>query len=403
MLKRLRIKFVCIMMAIVTGMLCVIFGLVIHFTAQAMENQSIQMMQAIVPNSAIRPGIPGENVDEIRLPFFSIFMSRSGEMFITGGGFFDLSDEENLSEIIQKALDSDAQTGVLKEYNLRFWKSVSHAGQRILFVDISSELATMKHLVQNCVVIGVCSFLIFLTISLLLARWAIKPVEQAWEQQKQFVADASHELKTPLTVIMTNAELLQNRDYNESARQPFESSILVMSYHMRGLVEGLLELARVDNGAVKTNYEEVDFSQLVAEGVLPFEPLYFEKELELSTAIEKGIHLKGSVSHLKQVLDILLDNAMKYSAPRGRVQIKLKKQASHCTLSVASPGEPISQEDLKNIFKRFYRIDKARSRDGSYGLGLSIAQSIISEHRGKIWAESAGGINSFLVQLPVIS
>lgn len=130
------------------------------------------------------------------------------------------------------------------------------------------------------------------------------------------------------------------------------------------------------------------------------EPLYFEKGLELDCKIEDGIHLKGSESHLRQVMDILLDNAMKYSASRGTVGVSLKKQGSHCLLSVTNPGEQISPEDLKNIFKRFYRIDKARSMDHSYGLGLSIAEEIVSTHHGKIWAESADGLNIFHVLLP---
>ena len=121
------------------------------------------------------------------------------------------------------------------------------------------------------------------------------------------------------------------------------------------------------------------------------------------TAVEKGISLKASDSHLRQVLGILLDNAMKYSAPEGRIWVKLIRHGGHCLLSVSSPGQEISPEDLQNIFKRFYRVDKARSRDGSYGLGLSIAQSIVLSHKGKIWAESEDGINTFFIQLPISS
>lgn len=141
-------------------------------------------------------------------------------------------------------------------------------------------------------------------------------------------------------------------------------------------------------------------SGLVEDDLLLFEPLYFERELVLSASVEENIKIKGSASHLRQVLDILLDNAMKYSAPQGEVRLELKRQGNGCLLSVASPGDAISQQDLKNIFKRFYRLDKARSRDGSYGLGLSIAQGIVLEHGGRIWAESENGINTFCVHLP---
>ena len=248
--------------------------------------------------------------------------------------------------------------------------------------------------------IGVLGFAVFLGLSFLLARWAVKPVETAWNQQRQFVADASHELKTPLTVILTNAELLQEPEYDEQARSRFVDSIMTMSHQMRGLVESLLELARVDNGGQNLVFSRLNFSELVSDALLPFEPVYFEKGLTLDNGVEEKLFVKGSQQHLKQVADILLDNASKYASADSTVRVILRRQGSHCLLSVASAGDAISREDLKNIFKRFYRMDKARSMNHSYGLGLSIADSIVSKHGGKIWAESADGVNTFFVQLP---
>ena len=169
---------------------------------------------------------------------------------------------------------------------------------------------------------------------------------------------------------------------------------------MRSLVENMLEMARVDNGTAKMQVGAVDFSELVCDAVLSFQLLYEEKGMELACAVPEGVALQGSEQHLYQVMDVLLDNALKYSTPEGTVRVELSEGGKHCLLSVASPGEPISGEDLKNIFKRFYRADKARTRNGSYGLGLSIAESIVQAHRGKIWAESANGYNTFLIQLP---
>ena len=399
MLKKLRIKFICFTMAIVTVMLCVIFGTVYYFTSKSLEAESIQMLQTIAANP-FQLGNPGEIQEEVRLPYFVLQIAPFTKPVAIYSGYYDLSDEELLTEILDIAYSSDEQTGVLKEYDLRFYRVVSAQTQRIIFADMSSERATLENLVTTCLCIGLLSLLVFFGISILLAHHAVKPIEKAWTQQRQFVADASHELKTPLTVILTNAELLQNPDYDEAARAQFSGSILTMSRQMRGLVESLLELARVDNGTAKMTFADLDFSALVSDAVLLFEPLYFEKGLELDCKIEDGIHLKGSESHLRQVMDILLDNAMKYSASRGTVGVILKKQGSHCLLSVTNPGEQISPEDLKNIFKRFYRIDKARSMDHSYGLGLSIAEEIVSTHHGKIWAESVDGLNIFHVLLP---
>ena len=145
---------------------------------------------------------------------------------------------------------------------------------------------------RTCGIIGGVSLLAFLFISVFLARWAVRPVEKAWDQQRQFVADASHELKTPLTVILTNAELLQTPGYGGADRAA--ESILTVARQMRGLVESLLELARVDNGAVKTALARLDLSRLVSDALLPFEPLYFERGLELESKIAEDIPVNGS-------------------------------------------------------------------------------------------------------------
>ena len=404
MLRKLRIKFVCMMMGIVTIMLCIILGMVIHFTALSLENQSIQMMQAVMA-SPFPHGRPNLNhqTDQVQLPFFAVQIGIRGELISTGGGYFDLSDEKELMEITFAAYDSGDSIGVLPEYGLRYSKISGSRGYQIVFADMSSEKATMDTLIRNCIFIGICSMAGFLLISILLARWAVKPVERAWNQQKQFVADASHELKTPLSVIMTNAELLEYPDYDAESRLQFVNNILNMTRKMRGLVENLLELARLDNGAVKTNFAPLDISSLMQQETEPFEALCYERNIELTVSIEAGVRVRGSEAHLRQIPGILLDNAMKYYKGKGEIRVSLNRSGNNCILSVSNPGDTLLKEDLINIFKRFYRVDKARSSNGSYGLGLSIAQAIMEEHHGKIWAESDQGINSFHVKLRIIS
>lgn len=229
---------------------------------------------------------------------------------------------------------------------------------------IQRERHGCQNLWRSCILIGLCAAAVFLAVSFLLARWAVKPVERAWTQQKQFVSDASHELKTPLTVILTNAEMLRDPSYSGAGAARFAKSILTMSHQMRGLVESLLELARVDNGAVKKVFEALDWSSLVQDAVLPFEALFFEKGLTLQTDIEPGITVRGSAQHLRQCAEILLDNAVKYSAP-GTVRVALKKTGhDKCALSVATPGEPLSPEECK---KRVQALlpGRRRPRHGS--------------------------------------
>ena len=280
MIKKLRFKFIAINMVFVTVMLCIIFGMVLYFTRHTMEIQSVNMMRQIA-SSQFQPGRPGDASDEVRLPFFTVMISPRGELMAADSGYFDLSDRDYLQEVINLACASKSETGTLVDYNLRYCKVMTIAGQRIVFADTTSEQATLRNLMYTCVFIGLISFIIFFGISILLSFWAVKPVEKAWGQQRQFVADASHELKTPLAVIMANAELLQNEGYEEKERSRFAECILAMSYQMRSLVESLLEMARVDNGTAKLSFTTIDFSELANDAVLSFQLLYEEKGMVL--------------------------------------------------------------------------------------------------------------------------
>ena len=402
MIKKLRIKFVCIVMVIAMLMVGSILGVVIHFTGTSMEMQSVSMMRTIAASPFQQGNLDKPSNDEVRLPFFTVQISSRGELITASGGYFDLSDREYLQQIVNLAISSDRESGELKEYDLRYLKAVSPVGLSIVFADTATEAATIRSMVYSCVVIFAAAMLVFFGVSILLSRWAIKPVAVAWDQQRQFVADASHELKTPLAVIMANAELMQNEDAPEDDRKKYSENILSTTYQMRSLVENMLEMARVDNGAVKMKFAPLDMSELISDAALSFQLLYEEKGMGLRCAVSEGISICGSEQHLYQVMDVLLDNALKYGAPNGMVSVDLTSNGRSCVLSVASPGEPISREDLKNIFKRFYRADKARSLNGSYGLGLSIAESIVEAHRGRIWAESGNGYNTFYVQIPTI-
>ena len=401
MIKRLRLKFICVNMVIVTVMLLIIFGMVFHFTKVNLEAQSIGTLQSVMENRYARLKPSGGS--NVRLPYFYVSVNPLGEVIAATGGYFDLSDQEELEAVIAQVLTAEENMGVLRSYSLRYLKRTTPFGLTMVFVDMSGEINTLRNLVKNSLFVALLSLTAFLGLSVLLSRWAIAPVEKAWKQQKQFVADASHELKTPLTVIMTNAELLEDEASTSEQKQQCVSGILTMSQQMRGLVESLLELARADNGTAKMEFTRLNLSELLTDALLPFEPVYFEKGLVLENEIEEGLFVTGSAAHLWQVAEILLDNGAKYSSDQGSVKFRAERKGSHCVFSLASPGEPISKEDLKNIFKRFYRIDKVRAMNHSYGLGLSIAQSIVEAHGGKIWAESSDGFNTFFVQLNSVS
>ena len=396
MLKKLRLKFILITMGVVTAMLAVIFSTVYHFTKTDLEKQSMAMLSRLSQSVQHPVGIWQE---DIQLPYFVIQINIHGDIVAGGHTYYDLTDEAFIQELIQQVYTAREQTGVISRYDLRYTSVATMGSQKLIFLDVSSQRAALSSLVQVSLLIGLGSLIVFLVISIFLARWTVKPVEKAWQQQRQFISDASHELKTPLTVIMSNAELLQSTSFDPEEREQFAQNILTMSQRMRGLVEGMLELSRADNAQTKNAYERLDYSKLVSDALLPFEPVLYERGLLLESAVAPGIIVTGSARHLQQVVGVLLDNAAKYAQP-GVVKVALQRRGrNQCLLTVSNPGKPIAREDLERIFYRFYRADQARTGTGSYGLGLSIARSIVQDHRGKIWAESNETGNCFFVQL----
>lgn len=400
MIRKLRLKFVLINMSVVTIMMAAVFGLIFTFTSANLERESIHMMQDIA-GQPFRLEAPDQLAENVRLPFFTLQVDPGGTLLEAGGGYYDLSNREFLDSLVRTAMASPHQLGVLDEYDLRYYRFESPQTRSVVFADISSERATLDGLLRTCLIIGVISFFGFLWASILLSKWAVRPVEQAWKEQRQFIAAASHELKTPLTVIMTNAQLMSSPGCDEQKHAKFLDSILVMSRQMKKLTEQMLELARSESAEPGLAFAPVDWSGLVSRTVLPFESVFFEKGMELKVEVEEKIQVIGEQAQLRQVVEILLDNAQKYASPGANVWVSLHRQSrGRCLLTVANQGEEIAPEDLPQLFRRFYRADPARSRNGSFGLGLSIAQSVVTRHRGRIWAQSRDGVNRFMVELP---
>ena len=396
MIRKLRIKIVLVIVLVAAVMLGVIFGMSYTMTRQDLRAQSISMMQAIAADP-FAPVQPEREPQQVRLPYFVLQTDAFGNLVAIGSTDYDLTDRSFLRAVAAAASASEADIGEIPAYHLRFCR----VDGSVIFADISSEQQTLQGLVRSSLLIGGGSLLALIGLAILLARWAVRPVETAWRQQKQFVADASHELKTPLTVILTNTELLQSPDYDETQKQQFTDGIRTMAQQMRALVERLLELARTENARPQAAFAPVCLSEIAETSALLFEAALYERGLTLETQVEPELTVSGDERQLGQLVEILLDNARKY-ASGGTVRLQLQRSGRHsCHLSLENEGPALSPQQLQEIFKRFTRADPARTRSGSFGLGLAIAQAIVQAHHGKIWAESRDGRNTFHVELPL--
>ena len=407
MIKKLRWKFVLVMTAFSMAVLC----LVLFFSFATMKNNIEQENEKTLKQIAEMQqvsimGLPRFQTDNIRVPYFMVDVSQSGMVSNLQSNYMRMDaqiDEELLLDLVANALQQKENMGVLAGEDLRFYRKAKIGGWRLVYLDMTMENNMIRNLSGNMLLIGLGSFVGIFFLSMGLAYWITKPVERAWNQQRQFVADASHELKTPLTVILSNTDMLLNQctEADEHSEKRL-GNIRAESSRMKGLVEDMLDLARSDAGRLKQQLAPVSVSDTVMDAVLLFEALAFEGQKELQYQIEENLSVLGSGDRLKQLTEILLDNAMKYSPEQGCIWVKLEKNtAKTLRLMVANTGDTMTPEQCRRIFERFYRTDPARQNNGGYGLGLSIASSIVTEIGGKIWCESRNGINSFFVQLPL--
>ena len=299
MIRKLRLKFVLINMSVVTIMMAAVFWLIFTFTSANLRRESIHMMQDIA-GQPFQLEAPDQLAENVRLPSFTLQVDPGGTLLEAGGGYYDLSNREFLDSLVRPAMASPHQLGVLDEYDLRYYRFESPQTRSVVFADISSERATLDGLLRTCPIIGVISFFGFLWASILLSKWAVRPVEQAWKEQRQFIAAASHELKTPLTVIMTNAQLMSSPGCDEQKHAKFLDSILVMSRQMKKLTEQMLELARSESAEPGLAFAPVAWSGLVSRTVLPFESVFFEKGMELKVEVEEKIQVIGENMNIRR-------------------------------------------------------------------------------------------------------
>lgn len=304
--------------------------------------------------------------------------------------------EDELLKASEKILKSHNNFGSLHSQNLYFEKINTPTQTNVALIDSVPYKRTFTRTFFASGILFITGLFFIYIISMLLSSFAVKPVQTAWEQQQQFVADASHELKTPLTVILANNNIVMSHENDTVASQKkWLSSTKKEADHMNKLINDLLFLSRSDAGNDNTVvFSELDFSEICESTLLQFEPVAFEKNIILNSDIESDLFVHGDKTQLNQLTHILLDNACKYTPAEGYVFMHLCKNGADIELEVNNTGSVIPSYELPHLFERFYRSDKSRSKTdtdspGGYGLGLAIAKTITEKHHGSISAISS--------------
>ncbi|MEN6460713.1 MAG: ATP-binding protein [Syntrophomonas sp.] len=398
MIKRLKYKFVLINMVLITMVLMAIFIAVYASTQQRLVRDSMDILQRTLMeenhDQPIRRELAGPKKEPgfTPAPTFVVTLDANNNIVSAQGNLFDLSNQESLKAIVKQCLANDKSSGIISGENLRYLKQVTGTRTKIAFMDRSMESNTLSTLIITSILVGVVSLGVFFLISLFLGGWALRPVEKAWAQQRKFVADASHELRTPLSVILANAGIVLSHPQSTIQDQAkWIEYIQMEANRMNVLVENLLFLARSDDAPSSIVLSRLNLSETVYGAILPFESVVFEQEKELEINIAPEIYVNGNEDKLRQLLAILLDNAIKYSHDKGKITVSIQKTSEHqAVLSVINRGVPIPHDQIEHIFDRFYRVDESRAREqGGYGLGLAIAQSIVLMHNAEITVKSS--------------
>ncbi len=408
MFKRSRRKIVAAIMSVLVllwvGTLAVIYA----SSYYDMTRENEQMLKAHADMyeppqdiTLIPPDMPPESdhgfaqTPMFRLStFYSVALSYDGKVIEVKNEQPMIHDDKELKELALDVADGDRSFGV--KSGLSYYMTDKGGYTLVVFKDNTVMNENASTLFKYTLIFGAVTLVVFFFLSRYLAKRIVSPLEDSYLRQRQFISDAGHELKTPVSVIGANAELLER----ELGDNVWLSNIRYENERMSNLISQLLELARSESTARKT--ERIDLGRLVAGEALPFESVAFEHGLCLKSSIAEGIFVDGNAASLKQLVSILLDNAISH-ANGGDVTLTLKKEHGNALLTVVNRGDEIPKEQREKLFERFYRVDTSRSGDGGhYGLGLAIAKAVCDAHKGRIELSCHDGLVEFSVRIPSI-
>lgn len=316
---------------------------------------------------------------------FFIIMADSEGQYLAKLNNDDMSDE-TAQKYADMIFSHKKENGMADSF--QYHREPKKNGVLMVLTDRTAEIDMMNKLKRTTFLVGIISMILLSVASYYLSGLIVRPLKDTFDKQKQFISDASHELKTPLTVISTNADVLSG----EIGENRWLTYIQDQAARMNVLVNDLLSLTRLENKSSDFVLRDFNLSQAILGTALPFECQAFDAGKNFVVSVDEGISITGSEQHIRQMAGIFIDNALKYSKPRGTVRVALTKEDGKAVFSVYNTGQGVREEEKYRIFERFYRSDESRNRaTGGYGLGLSIAKSIIDKHKFKLIVENNEG------------
>ena len=392
MINKLRKK---IFWIIQISLSVIIIGVIILFTSFNYKNtitSSIMFMDRIEGRVEIKDNKPKNFSESKEDRYIEGVYKVEINNNIASSKSDDVTDE--IKKYAIEVSNRRTDEGYIGDYIYKVRK-VGMNGKEVTLIESKNTIKGLKITISISIIIGFLGIIIIYVIAKKISKTIVKPVEETFEKQKQFISDASHELKTPLAVIEANADVLQDKVGENKWITYIQNEV----QSMNKLVNDLLILARMEKTNTSNN-QKFDLSKEVQMSVSVFESIIYEKKIQLETNIDEGIEFIGDKEDIKHIISILLDNSIKHTEENNKIIVNLLKEKNDIKIEVKNQGEPIPEEEREKIFERFYRVDKARSRsEKRYGLGLSIAKGIVEKYKGSIYANSKDGFTSFIVKI----
>lgn len=394
MIRKLKIKFVALAMAalfvllvvIITGMNIINYNSVIADADETLQllSQNKGTFPDFGPDfkGKMPPFMTIETPYESR--YFSVLMDKNGVVLHTDTDRIKAIDQETAVNYASIAINSKSDKDFIDNY--RFVRYEEDHSTRIIFLDCGRKLYTYKNFLISSICMALVGYIAFFVVILFFCSKILKPVTESYEKQKRFITDAGHEIKTPLAIIKADADVLE-MEYGENE---WLDGIQAQIKRLSALTADLVYLSKMEEEDNSMPMIEFPFSDVVYETAQSFQALAQTQNKHFNFNVPSMISYSGNEKAIRQVVNILLDNALKYSPEQGYVYLDVQKQYRQIRLTVFNTTQqPILKENLEHLFDRFYRADASRnSKSGGYGIGLSVAQAIVAAHNGKITASS---------------